>query len=206
MKETLSPQCICLGGTGASVRPARGQPKGNSVLAPNNRYVLRSAARLHTHTGDPERANDILRHGKATNADPWLLATELSTANLAGKAQKHANVARKLLEARRHSPFELAELASSLATLDAHAADFKRARNFFRRSMAEPNENVVAQARWAATHNIFELPEGALNLPRVYEARAWQDFYNGDWSSALAAGEGWLNDQPFSVDPAVHSS
>jgi hypothetical protein len=122
-------------------------------LAPNNRYVLRSAARLHTHTNDNQRAHGILARAIVTPSDPWLVAAEISTAALAGKSSKLIKTGTKLIDAQRFAHFDLAELAGALATQDAKAGDLRRARKLFRSSLQAPNENVVAQARWAATQS-----------------------------------------------------
>jgi len=176
------------------------------ALGPNNRYILRSAARLYAHQGDRERAHDILRYSEATPSDPWLLAAELSTGSLAGRTPKFAKTARKLLEAQTFSPFNTGELASALATLDARSADLRRARKYFRLSLERPNENVVAQARWAATQQFIDLDPAVLRTPGTFEARAWYDFYSGEWSDALNAGKSWQRVEPFSARPAIHSS
>ena len=42
-------------------------------LAPDNRHVLRSAARLYLHVGRPEKAHDLLLRSAATRSDPWLI-------------------------------------------------------------------------------------------------------------------------------------
>jgi Flp pilus assembly protein TadD len=175
-------------------------------LGPNNRYLLRSSARLYTHQGDRERAHRLLRNSDATPYDPWLLAAELSTASLAGKTPQFAKAARQLLDAGRFSPFDLAELASALGTLDAKSADLRRARRLFRLALERPNENVVAQARWAATQAFIDIDPDILRTKRAFEARAWYDFYSGAWESALQAGKLWLQDQPFSANPAIHTS
>jgi tetratricopeptide (TPR) repeat protein len=175
-------------------------------LGPDNRHILRSGARLYTHQGNRDRAHQLLRDSDATPYDPWLLAAELSTASLAGKTPRFTKVARQLLEAGKFSSFELAELASALGTLDAKAADLRRARKLFRLALEQPNENVVAQARWAATQTFISLDPTVLQTPRAFEARAWYDFYEGAWDAALDAGKQWLQDQPFSASPAIHTS
>jgi hypothetical protein len=51
-------------------------------LAPQNRHVLRSAARLFLHVGDPECAHDLVARNDATKNDPWLIAAEIAIAYL----------------------------------------------------------------------------------------------------------------------------
>ncbi len=175
-------------------------------LGPENRYILRSSARLYAHQGDHERANRVLRKSESTRTDPWLLSAEIATASLAEKSPKFVKIGRQVLESGHFSPFDISELASALGTLDAKAADLRRARRLFRMALERPNENVLAQARWAATHAIIAVEPSTLQNAMSFEARAWNDYYNGDWSNSLSAGKLWLKDQSFSVKPAIHAS
>jgi tetratricopeptide (TPR) repeat protein len=172
----------------------------------NNRHILRSAARLYSHLADPARAHSILSRAERTPFDPWLIATEIGTAGLSDKPPKFVREGLKLLTSKSVSPFDLTELASALATLDSKAGNHRRARKHFRLSLEHPNDNAVAQARWAATHKFIDLNPDSLKLPAAFEARAWYAFYAGEWKAALSAGKCWLGDQPFSASPAVHAS
>jgi tetratricopeptide (TPR) repeat protein len=175
-------------------------------LGPNNRYILRSAARLYVHSGDPERAHHVLTAAPATTGDPWLVAAEISIASLAQRTPQFAKTGQRLLESQRFPPFDSGELASALGTLEAKAADLRRARKFLRLSLTQPNENVIAQARWAAKQDIIDVDPALFRSPQNFEARAWYRFYEGEWTDALKASKRWLRDQPFSARPAVHSS
>jgi Tfp pilus assembly protein PilF len=188
------------------IKPALHSVKLALALAPNHRYVLRSAARLYTHIGEHSRAYDLIRRAEATPYDPWLLSAEIATAALAEKSSSHLKVARKLLESSNISAFDKTELASALATEDANAGNLRGARRLFRESLERPNDNSIAQARWAASHKIIDLNPDVLRVRQAYEARAWYAFYAGDWALGLKAGTRWLKDQPFSASPAVHAS
>ena len=52
-------------------------------LAPNNRHVLRSAARLFFQVRDFERAHDLIRRNESTLGDPWLMAAEVALSGFA---------------------------------------------------------------------------------------------------------------------------
>src|SRR5262249_9736149 len=52
-------------------------------LAPEDRHVLRSAARLAIHLHRPDEARTILLRAQRTPHDPWLLACEISAAEIA---------------------------------------------------------------------------------------------------------------------------
>ena len=65
-----------------------------------------------------------------------------------------------------------------------------------------PDENSVAQARWAEkSMTNFQIDDKLLNIPRSFEARTWKYIYEEDISSALNNSILWLVDQPFSLRP-----
>ena len=69
--------------------------------------------------------------------------------------------------------------------------------------MQQPTENVVAQVEWLFTKSNKPLPPiSYVSVPRLYEANAIEQFFNGDWSEALGYARQWLADQPFSSRPA----
>ena len=45
-------------------------------LEPDNRFVVRSAARFFLHVDDPERAHQVLMRARSTPFDPWMVAAE----------------------------------------------------------------------------------------------------------------------------------
>lgn len=175
-------------------------------LAPNNRYVLRAAARLHTHAKDFDGAHDILINSAATPGDPWLMAAEVSTAALAKRSPRYVKAARSMLDSRKFAAFDLGELASALATLDYRSGGLRLSRKFFRLSLRAPSENVIAQARWATTQKIIDVDSRIFLRPGSDEAQAWYHTYESRWGAALEAGRRWLDDQPFSANPCIHAS
>src|SRR5437870_228380 len=105
------------------------------ALAPENRFILRSAARLYLHIGEGRRAHRILLEADALLHDPWILSAEVAIAAVMGKSSKHIKRARKILEAERFKPIHLSELASAIGTVEARAGNRKRSRQFVERSL-----------------------------------------------------------------------
>jgi Flp pilus assembly protein TadD len=174
-------------------------------LAPENRFVLRSAARLYVHKSDPEAAHALLLNAAATGSDPWLTAAEIAVSSMIGKTSSQIRSGRRLLAGRDYRPHELSELASSIATVEMRSASERSARKLFRQSLLDPTENSVAQARWAGQQvGGLDLDSGALR--RSPEASAWSSFHNGEWDQALANSRAWLDDQQFSSRPAMLGS
>jgi tetratricopeptide (TPR) repeat protein len=65
----LAREYVALAQPSAAIRPVREA----LALAPENRFVLRSAARFFLHTNDYEQAHDILRKAAVTKSDPGSL-------------------------------------------------------------------------------------------------------------------------------------
>ena len=54
-------------------------------ISPNNRHVLRSAARLYFQSGEFDKSYDLIRSNIITPSDPWLMAAEVALAGFARK-------------------------------------------------------------------------------------------------------------------------
>lgn len=176
-------------------------------LAGPNRFLLRSAGRLFVHAGDTERAHSLIAGSALTPDDPWLIAAEIATAHVAGNHPQQARRARRALESKRFSPFEMSELTSALATLELASGSDRRSRQLFRASLQEPHENSVAQAEWASTRlGGLEVDPRALAVPNSHEARARDAINNGDWKAAFEECRAWQHVEPFSSEPALHAS
>lgn len=171
-----------------------------TATSPTNRYILRSAARFHTHAGRPDRAVQLLAQGN--QADPWLASALIAVRSVAGEKQQGIRAARSLVDARL-SPLSTSELAASLATLELEAGAIRNSRALFQNSLREPTENTCAQVAWAhgREHSVPQ-PVLAQSETRPFEANARLAFSAGVWSEVLQASEAWLQDQPFSVEPA----
>jgi hypothetical protein len=86
-------------------------------LAPDDRFILRSAARLLVHVGDSDGALEVLRHSDRTKIDPWLSAAEISIASTADRPSRFAKSAAHIVTGDRFPARQTTELASALATL-----------------------------------------------------------------------------------------
>jgi hypothetical protein len=177
------------------------------ALAPENRYVLRCAARLEIHRHDAEKAHSILARASATASDPWLLAAEIATAAAADRRSKLVRRAQRLLGAGTFDARSLSELASALGTLEARDGDQRAARKLFRQALVSPTDNSIAQAEWASQHvSGLELPPAALSHPSSWEARALDAGGRGEWQVAVSESWMWHQDQPFARRPAEFGS
>ncbi len=186
---------------------ARRQMRVACSLSPDNRFVLRSAARLLVHQGDALGAHRILTRSTATRHDPWLMAAEVGVASSAGIGSMSAKPAKSLIYSGTHPALSLTELASALGSLELESGKISRARKLFRQSLESPTENSLAQVEWASELiPSFQVNVDDFDVPRKFEAEAWQSLSGGDWDKAMDAALCWLQDQPFSSRPAMLAS
>lgn len=176
-------------------------------LAPDNRFVLRSANRFWIHLDDPEKAHGIIVRSARTRYDPWLLAAEIATGEAAGRTPRHSRAARSMLSSRQTGPEHLSELASALATLELGAGSIKQVRQLFKFSLERPTENSVAQAAWASWQTSkIEFDRQHLDRPNTFEAGALSSFHQHNWREVVEKCRYWHFDQPFSSRPCILGS
>lgn len=105
------------------------------------------------------------------------------------------------------APYQIAELASAVGTLEIEHGAVKSARKLFKTSLRNPTDNSLAQVSFWQRHvGELEVDESRLAIPRAYEARAWSDYQVGKWSDVVAACRAWMLDEPFSARPAMLGS
>ncbi|MCL4258168.1 MAG: hypothetical protein KJZ53_06525 [Anaerolineales bacterium] len=172
-------------------------------LNAENRFVLRSAARLFTHLQEPDRAVDLLTSAEKASYDPWVLAAEIATIDIAGKKPRNMRKAKQIVDSPNFSSFDTAELASAIATLELESGAVKNSRKLFRKSLIAPTENAVAQAEWATTKGGASLEQKDFSTQWSYEAKAFRDYRSGKWAEAIRHATDWLNYEEFSSRPAL---
>jgi tetratricopeptide (TPR) repeat protein len=177
------------------------------TLAPSYRYVLRSAARFYIHQRDAERAFDLLDRAQVTLRDPWLMAAQLATAQVADVNPKNIKLAERMAESKSFSPRQISELNSALGGIELANGRHRFARRYFSKSLIDPTENALAQAIWTREKlPLLIVPLQPLQELRTYEANAWQAYSKHRWRDTVNACKEWLDDEPFSSRPAVLGS
>ena len=177
------------------------------LVAPNNRYVLRSAARMYIHQGEPDKAHRIIARSPRTRSDPWLLSVEIAAADLAKTSPRLVRPARTLLDKQSWEPRHLTELAATLGTVEISAGHHREARRLFRTALIEPNENSLAQVEWASQQSVgIDAPTTIFDRPEAFEARARSRLDDGLWAEAALETWQWYFDQPFSSAPTISGS
>jgi len=170
-------------------------------LAPNNRHVLRSAARFYLHQHDEGRAHDVIRRNEATPHDPWLMAAEVALAACAERDPKYSKRGLAVVDAGQHLPRQITELAGALGTL--YMGDRKRSKRLFSTSVVDPTGNALAQAEWASR----QLGEQFVALPQLThasdarEALSLHSYHVGDFQGSLQWAAKWIEEEPFACGP-----
>jgi tetratricopeptide (TPR) repeat protein len=176
-------------------------------LGSENRFVLRSAARFFIHQQEPWHAHRLLRSAAAVDRDPWLTAAAIASALAADGSPTSVRAARQMLSSGNFSQSHTSELASALASLELKNGRHNAARKLFKRALIHPTENAIAQAEYASFEiEGLEVDVDKFDVPRMFEARAWENFVRGKWDTAFQNAQNWLIDQPFSSRPAMLSS
>ena len=171
-------------------------------LAPNNRHILRSAARFLIHVGEKDAARSLLGRNPIATLDPWVMASEIAISDSLGKTSRLTKLAQTRIE-QDLPPSELTELASALGSLEAENGNHRRARKLLRQALQGANENSVAQIRWLNRAHLGDSVDVShANPPLLHEANAWSAFHKGDFKIAKDEALHWLQDQPFASAPA----
>lgn len=171
-------------------------------LAPNDRHVLRSAARLFLNLHDPARAYDILAKCGRTPTDPWLIAAELSIAELANRKPRYFEQGRRMVDDGHFYPRQVSELSGAMATLELQAGKKKRARDLFRQSTLDPTGNALAQAEWASPAFGIELVSShRLETAPDDEATAFHLLRSRQYRDVPDACKRWSDAEPYSIRP-----
>ncbi|MBE7486994.1 hypothetical protein HS121_01880 [bacterium] len=175
-------------------------------IFPQNRYILRSAARLFVHIGDLKRAHSILRRSESVSHDPWILSAEIAVASAMNKTSRFSKKGQILLK-QFDGNQNTSELASALGTLEYISGSSRQAIRYLKSSMRGASENSVAQAAWLNRSGGLAIGEDLdVRITDSSEASAWREYKKGDWEKGLRDSLAWYKDQPFSGRPVVLAS
>jgi Flp pilus assembly protein TadD len=176
-------------------------------LSPENRFVLRAAARLFSHFDKFEFAHNLIRKGELVKIDPWITASEIALATILGKTSKYIKAGMRMISSDNFSQHSLTELASSIGTLDFLSGNRKKARKYLRVALNSPNDNSLAQIEWINNKDLLlDTSPYDYDILNNYEAIALNDYFNRKYDSALGQCEQWFFDLPFSKRPVIFGS
>lgn len=177
-------------------------------LAPNNRFVLRSAVRFYIHTNQAEKALHYLRKSDATKFDPWLTSAHIASSKLIGRYSPFIKSGSNLINSANYSDFDLTELASSLGTLELESGSFKKSKPLLDLSVKNPNDNSLAQFEWLSKKDnrlIFH-SESFLDVKNPFEAFAYETYQKGEFQESFYHCLNWFLDVPYTKRPLIFGS
>lgn len=175
-------------------------------LARNNRFVIRSAIRFFIHRNELDTAHSILKRSESIKIDPWLLAPEISLSSMRNKTSRFVKNSNLLIESQKFSPFNISELASSLASIELLNGNSKISKKLFSKALVAPNDNALAQIEWMSNFHRLSLKNSDFNTLNSFEAETIDMIFRGNWDNASIESQKWLIDQPFSSRPAITAS
>jgi len=174
-------------------------------LAPNHRWMLRIATRFMVHSGDAEEAHRRLVQHPRTPKDPWLIAAELATAQVAQRPPKFWRQGNDFIKLSGVAPLHMSELATAVGMFELEAGEAKKARRLVELALRDPTENTLAQVSWARENKHLRGASGLNDLVQHTSNAFEADFrlrgLSGDLLGAKAAGERWACDEPFAARP-----
>lgn len=191
---------------------ARAAIRVATILAPENRFVLRATARFFVHSDGKHREDHIqeglylLRGSRLLRADPWIMAAEISLSTIANETPGSLRWARALADADSIEPWDLSELNGALATLALKQGGVGKPGKLFNKSLRVPTENALAQAQWAANkHKVVHVSERVFEAMQVpaYEALALKHRAERKWLQVIEDCRLWSAMEPTSTRPLI---
>jgi tetratricopeptide (TPR) repeat protein len=177
------------------------------ALSPENRFVLRSAARFYVHADKPEVGLEHLRRSRIVKVDPWVMAAEIAMSSLLGQSPRSYRGAVAMADADAIDPWHTAELHGAMGTLAILDRGLGKARKFFRKSLRDPTENAIAQAQWAANGNqSLKVEPQIAPGSGAFEAEAMQARTERRWRDAIEACRAWGAMEPTSTRPLLNGA
>lgn len=175
------------------------------ALAPNHRWMLRTAARFLVHQDDASAAHKLIANHPRTKYDPWLIAAELACAQVAARPPRFWKQANDVLKWEHFAPLHTSELATAVAMMELEVGERKKARKLVQKALVVPTENTLAQVFWAQENrhlnDAIALDQLVKSSTDAYEAKYRLSMGKGEFTKALEAANSWRNDEPFAARP-----
>ncbi|MFX1532803.1 MAG: tetratricopeptide repeat protein [Promethearchaeota archaeon] len=176
-------------------------------LAPENRFVLRAAARLFSHFRQFEYIHDLIRKSEIVKIDPWITSTEIALATILDKRSKLIKTGLSMINSNNYAWNSLTELASSVGTLEFLNGNRKKAKKYLKIAIISPNDNSLAQIEWINnTDLLLDINPSDYDINNNYEALALYKYFNRDYKTAFDQCKEWFCDLPFSKRPVLLGS
>lgn len=176
-------------------------------MAPNNRYILRSATKFFSFWEAPGAILPYLRKAEGFNYDPWIQSAELASCQSADLDTRLPKGVLRALRTEKTIDRSRSELATGFALLELEAGLKNRAVNsILKAALYQPTENAMAQALWVGEHSSSDLhllTERNLQDPQAWEARSRAFFLDKNFKKSEEQAVLWFMDQQLEVRAAL---
>lgn len=174
------------------------------ALRPDNRLVLRTAARFFVHAGMADVGHTLIRRHARTAVDPWLMASEIALADAAHTSSQFLGKGKRfLVDHRKMAAGQITELAGAVSMAELASGNLKRARETQRQALLAPNDNVIAQALELRRKLGLQLDGIAIEraIAACSEAQVLQAWMNAVPAEVVRHAQEWHAQEPFSSRP-----
>jgi tetratricopeptide (TPR) repeat protein len=177
-------------------------------ISPHAVHVIRATTRFWIHIGEPDKAHAFIKNNQRTSVDPWLMASEIATAQVAGAQSAQLRKAQRALNTKSFRSRDVTELAGAVGGTELTQGNFKEARKLFRLALEYPTDNVLAQAITNQTFLGIEIDEPLINkAPNgVFEGRALRALLATQFEEVSRLTECWAEEEAFSSRPRMLQS
>ncbi len=177
-------------------------------LAPNSVHVIRAITRFWIHAGENERAHRFIKSVGRTSSDPWLMATEIAAAEVAGAPSTQLRQAQRAIAVKSFGSNNLTELAGAIGGVELSNGKLKEARKLFRMALEHPTDNVIAQAITNQKFLGIDIDEQLISKAPTgaFEGRTLQAFLAADFERASILTGSWADEEIFSSRPRLLQS
>jgi len=171
------------------------------VLAPCNRFVVRSAVRFYMHIDEADAAWYYIRKALTLGADPWIEAMHINVAMVLEKNPRKL-IRERTIDVSSDKLYQYSELIETRGMLELESGNDRRARKNFRLAWMDPSENVVTHGEWVLRTHLSGMAKPAtLNMTNNPEAEAWMYYWRLDLKQAMTAVRAWGLEEPYSRHP-----
>ena len=171
-------------------------------LGPQNRFILRNAARCFLHLQEPDRAIRLLRQSGLCGLDPWIAAAEIAISEGINRSSPYLKHSKALIADDNNSFFSKSEIAVALSTVEAKNGSRKKTKELAQIALRDPSENALAQLEWLAAQRHIQAPAN-INSFAAFEAQARHFYQAKQFTESLKEAEKWIRFEPFSARPLV---
>lgn len=177
-------------------------------ISPDSVHVIRAITRFWIHVGQPDRAHAFIKASHRIGVDPWLMASEIATAQVAGLQSTQLRKAQRALSTKAFKSRDITELAGAVGGKELSQGNFKEARKLFRLALEYPTDNVLAQAITSEEFLGIEVDEQLIRkAPNgVFEGRALRALVASDFEEVGRLTECWSQEESFSSRPRLLQS